>query len=614
MGLRYKVVLAYGVTTCLWAALMFFYAQRGIRTQVSILVRDQALVDARLVGSTLFGPDFALPRTTGPASPAQGLGAPGQAGRPAVATADLQDRVREMGLQLGRRITVIGGTGAVLADSTHSPSDLGNQNGRPEVIQARRRGWGADLSLWDASGYDTLYAALADGRREKVIRVAVPLDFISAFAAGLRAELFQAVVLASVWVLVVSVWLAHGITLSLSRVADVAERIGSGDLSARAPTAGGYEVASLGRTINQMAENLQHAIAELGRASSQLQAILSHMADGLVAVDANGKVILLNPAAGQLLAVRPHDAIGRPLSDLTANDALLETVRRTIELGIVVNEEFPFGGDDERIINASAAPVQTSEFGGPGAVLVLRDRTQARRLEQLQQEFVSNASHELRSPVTAIRSLAEALELGALQDPEIGPRFLHEIVAKSEYLGTVVEDIMRLARLEALDQPPLVIKASAIVRGSVEALRSRAEEIGVTLEVDAPEEVSALGAVENLEVALRNLIENALKYGAEGGTVQVQVQERPGHVRVAVVDHGPGIAEEHKERVFERFYRVDKARSREMGGSGLGLSIVRQAIENIGGQVWLEDTPGGGATFVIWLTAPPPDIVASDSD
>ncbi len=610
MGLRYKVVLAYGVTTCLWAALMFFYAQRGIRTQVSIVVRDEALVDARVVGSTLFGPHFALPSTTGGASPAQALDAP----RPAPSPADLQSRVREMGLQLGRRITVIGKTGAVLADSTHSPADLGSQKDCPEVIQARRRGWGADVRLSDSGEGDTLYAALADGRRETEIRVAVPLDFISAFAAGLRAELFKAVVLASVWVLVVTVWLAHGLTLSLGRLADVAERIGSGDLSARARVAGGYEVASLGQTINQMAENLQRAIAELGRTSSQLQAILSHMADGLVAVDADGKVILLNPAAGQLLDVRPHEAIGRPLSDLTTNDDLLETVRRTIELGIVVNDEFAFGPGDERIINASAAPVQTSQVGGPGAVLVLRDRTQARRLERLQQEFVSNASHELRSPVTAIRSLAEALELGALQDPEAGPRFLHEIVAKSEYLGTIVDDIMRLARLEALDQPPLFIRASAIARDSVEALRSQAEQMGVTLEADAPEDVTAVGAVENLEVALRNLIENALKYAAEGGAVQVQVQQRPGHVRVAVVDHGPGIGEEDKERVFERFYRVDKARSRDMGGSGLGLSIVRQAIENIGGQVWLEDTPGGGATFVIWLAAPPPDGPPTESD
>lgn len=613
MRLRYKVVLVYGITICLWAMLVFYYANRGMKTQLTVVLRDDALVQARLVGAMLLGSESfpARGQATGSASekvPAFSTGPPARA-----VWVDLQDRTRAVAAQLGKRVTILAADGSILADSAQTDAQIPGLGSQPEVVQARSRGWGADLRQ-DTDGSETVFVALADRHRGTVIRLGVPFDRVHAVLSGLRSELFKAVVLASVWGLVVSIWLAHGITRSLGKVALVAQRIGEGDLTARADrTRGADEVASLGRTMNDMAESLQRAIGELAHTTAQLKAVLTHMADGLVAVDAQEQVILMNPVAGHLLRVDPQTARGRKLGDVCDCEDLLDPVRKTLQLGILNNREFSTSAGEERVLHVSAAPVRGPDKGRQGAVIVLRDMTESRRLERLQQDFVANASHELRSPVTAIRSLVEALELGALQDPEVGPRFLEEIVAKSRYLTRVVEDVMQLARLENVTQGLAVIKVRSVVEAVVRRLGSQAEAAGISLTVQCPKDACALGAAENLDTAVGNLIENALKYASGSGRVEVEVDERAGRLRIAVIDHGPGISGDARERVFERFYRVDKARAREMGGTGLGLSIVRQAVENMGGQVWLEDTPGGGATFVITLALPPDDGLSSES-
>jgi two-component system phosphate regulon sensor histidine kinase PhoR len=616
MGLRYKVVLAYALTTGFWAALMFWYAVRGIKAELTLMMRDNALVEARLIGASL-SPNFF--------QSVSGDVPPGQIARPPMpsvvaseehgGTADLKTRVRRIANLLGRRVTLIDRNGKVLADSHYDPRRMQSQGNAPEVVLARRRGWGADIRQSEEQGSEVMYVAWADAKRAFFVRLSVPLGQIHSGMMRLQSQLFKAVVLASVWVLVATVWVAYGVTRSLSKVAAVAERIGSGDLRARSDMRGGDEVASLARTINQMASNLETTIGELAQTTAQLQAVLSQMTDGLVAVDGRERVLLMNPAAGRILGLDSEKVGGQFLSSVVSSEELLDVVRKTTQLSKVTSREFTIGPGERNVVHASAAPIQMSGDGGVGAVVVLRDLTEWRRLERLQQEFITNASHELRSPVTAIRSLAEALEMGALEDPETAERFLKEIVAKSRYLSRVVDDIMHLARLEGMVQPLAVIKVGAIVRNVIDRMRPEAERQGVSLElVDASGDSRALGVAENVETALTNLIENALKYAADGRRIQVEVRPCPDEIRIAVIDHGPGITGEARERVFERFYRVDKHRSREIGGTGLGLAIVRQAVEGMGGRVWLEDTPGGGATFVVSIPRAQIDVSIDESE
>jgi two-component system phosphate regulon sensor histidine kinase PhoR len=253
------------------------------------------------------------------------------------------------------------------------------------------------------------------------------------------------------------------------------------------------------------------------------------------------------------------------------------------------------------VLKATAFPARLGAEGASGACLVIRDITQMKRLETVRQQFVANASHELRTPLSAIRIIAESLQDGALDDPEAALGFVEDILANTDRLAKLVDDMMELARLEALKEELELIELSYLVSLCIERMTPLATERGVELVLSGDLNRLALGNARNLESALVNLLDNAIKYAASGKRVELRLVEDGETVRIELIDYGPGIPLEERNRVFERFWRVDKARSREIGGTGLGLSIVKHAVENMGGRVWVEATPGGGATFAVAL-------------
>ena len=585
MQLRHKIALAYAAVLLILVLSLGVYARAVVADHGAAEMRDALASEATLLSSLLL-----------------------RDGMPIASGAALDKQAIDLGRKAGLRITVITVDGVVIAESQHDTATMVNHNDRPEVVQARRdgRGWAVRHSA--TLDIDMLYYALADLRTGTIVRVARPMAQVAQLSADLRRGLLLAALLAGLLGVIASLWIAGGVTSSLDHLARTARRLGKGELSARARLTGRDEVAVLADTFDAMADSLQHTSSDLVQATGQVQAILEHMADGLVVVDDAQRVSMLNRAAARLLGT-DAGATGKLLEHVVRNYELIEAVTRSVELGTVLEVEFELASDTDRILHASVAPISGSTGAQRGAVVVLRDVTQVRRLERVRQDFVANAGHELRTPVAAIRSLAEALESGASTDPDAGPAFLSQIVDNTARLGRLLDDMMELARLEAgAGEPVEAIEVAPVARKAADRLRPQAESLGVTVDVRVPDDLTALGSVDNLTTALVNLIDNALKYAYEGRRIEVEaLPSDPSAtvVRLAVIDHGPGIPDADRRRIFERFYRLDRARSRELGGTGLGLSIVKHAVEAMGGAISIEETPSGGATFL--LTLPKPD-------
>ncbi len=516
------------------------------------------------------------------------------------------DIVRHTAIETGARVTVVDVDGTVLAESDAPPGEMPLHDTRPEIVDARLTGMGWSIRPSRTVGQEMLYVARANAPRGQVVRLAVPLTRIELASARLRRAALLAAVLAAGLGILAAIWLAGGITRDLEDLSETARRIGDGDLSARARLTGSVETARLAGTLNSMAGSLQSAGSRLEQSASRLTSILAQMADGVVVVDVDETVQIMNELATDFLDAG-EAGIGRPLAEVALNYEFCDLVRRALQLQTTVKGEVRTAGDDHRHLEVAASPVTNGRGDLVGAVAAVRDITRLKHLEKVRQDFVANAGHELRTPVAAIRSLAEALQGGAMDDPEVSHGFLSRIVSNTERLARLLEDMMELARLE--DSETSAQSSSLNVRSLLSSAAGRlgpqADAKRLVVSVVAPEDLEAWAHEDSLMAALVNLVDNAVKYTPEAGRVTLVGRDTDGGVEITVTDTGPGIPLEHRERVFERFYRVDKGRSRDLGGTGLGLSIVRHAVEANDGSVWAESADEGGARFVMRLPGPP---------
>ncbi|HVS36872.1 MAG TPA: ATP-binding protein [Gemmataceae bacterium] len=387
-----------------------------------------------------------------------------------------------------------------------------------------------------------------------------------------------------------------------------AERIGAGGDGPKVFTDGRDEVGGLARAFNRMKEALGFRIAALEEDRQQLRAILSGMVEGVVALDAETRILFANDRAVELLEFPTRAAVGRRLWEVVRRRPLLDLVERALNQPEACREELrPTDG------GARSLTVHAARLPGPpprGAVLVLHDTTELRRLERLRQEFVANVSHELKTPLTGIKLCAETLLAGAAEDPDHRGRFLDQIVAQTERLHMLILDLLSLARIESGEEllDIGVVPLPAVVAACVERHLPRAEARGQTLAVDqsGPPGAAAWADEEAVEQILDNLLDNALKYTPDGGHIGVGWGESDGQVWMKVADDGIGIPEADLPRIFERFYRVDKARSRQLGGTGLGLAIVKHLSQAMKGSVHASSRIGHGAAFTVRLPSAAP--------
>jgi len=521
--------------------------------------------------------------------------------------------VDEAARDVQARVSIIAVDGTVVADSALSGEALHrveNHRGRPEVQEALKMGAGSSIRHSTTVGDDLLYAAVAIPHRDRVggvSRVALSLRGVEEQTDELQRAVTVALALAFVLIALLSAAFSSSLAGPLGEVMEAARRFAAGDLSARSPVRRSDEVGELARILNRSAEQLQERITEIARDRGRMDAILSAMEDGVMAVDHRGVVLLANQALRRSLELQ--EPVGRHYLEVVRQRRVGELLEEVLRSGARRLDEVEMlrAGRTYAVIGV---PFPGPEDQPPGAVLTFHDVTERHRVEQVRRDFVANASHELRTPLTSIRGFVEALEDGAMEEPATGRRFLEKIRLHADRMATLVSDLLELSRLESGERAPAwePVAPADVAEDVAASLAGAAERKGIALhraDEDAPTVVSD---ADRLRQILENLVENAVKYTPAGGRIEITTRAAAhGGAEVVVADDGPGISPEHVPRIFERFYRVDKARSRELGGTGLGLSIVKHLAEGMGASVNVESQPGRGTRFTVTLPLQEPD-------
>ncbi|MFZ3012709.1 MAG: ATP-binding protein [Nitrospira sp.] len=531
----------------------------------------------------------------------------------------LQETARDLGNRASARVTLVAADGTVLADSTARDGDvpaIENHKSRPEIQQALSTGHGKDIRPSHTTGERTMYRAVLLRQPQNAapiaVRVGLPMVIADRETSELKQRLFLALGVAFLVALMLSVWLAHSITRPLSDIASAARQLSSGHQTIPIRTTAQDEVGILATTLNDMASQLHAKIDELSEDRAQLLAVLTSMVEGVMVLDYRGHVLQINPALERMFGISRVEARGRPCAELFRHQQLNDLVTTILRSPAPYEDEIvlPLTG---RCLQIEASPAGGERESEACIVLVFHDITEIRRLEKIRKDFVANVSHELRTPLTSIKGYVEALLDGAKDDPVASTKFLEIILKQSDRLNLIIEDLLELSKIESgrvsLKEEPLELRS--VVDRTLSMIKPIADKKRHRLVTSVdPSLPPVAGDDGRLVQVLTNLLDNAIKYTPEGGTITVGAALAPsignaeplaGAIELTVTDTGIGIPEEDRPRVFERFYRVDKARSRELGGTGLGLAIVKHIVEGHGGQVWVEANHPQGSRFVVRL-------------
>jgi len=510
----------------------------------------------------------------------------------------------------GARVTLIDRDGRVMGDSDVSASslpDIENHADRPEVRAALAGEVGISTRTSNTVRRGLLYVAVPLQHGRGVARLAVDLASIDAAAADLRQRLVSAAVISLVAALALSFALSWLSLRPVEELREVVNAIASGQLDRRLRWSDHDELSEIATSINSMAEQLKRQIEEARGEKEQLEVVLRSMVEGVLVLDEKGLVQLANPRLRELLSVW-KEIEGRAPIETIRNPAIVDTLEAAAASSEPVARELQLGENLERTVLMVAVALP-GPVRSRGTVAVFHDVTDLRRLEQVRADFISNASHELRTPITSIRGFADTLLSNSISDAE-RQSYLEVILRNSERMSHLIEDLLELSRVEsrrvALNPGKVDILETARMLLTDLEPRLRDARIDARIEVDdeAPGVAWAdRGAVEQI---LTNLIDNAIKYTEAGGSIAVRLAGAGDVVRVAVEDTGMGIPDADQGRIFERFYRVDKARSRALGGTGLGLSIVKHLVQAMGGDIGVESEPGVGSCFRFTLPRPAP--------
>jgi len=524
-----------------------------------------------------------------------------------------QALVRAVGGETGTRITVIRADGTVIADSAEDPGGMDNHADRPEVRAAHLEGTGEATRFSNTLGRRMMYVALAvrDGDRQVgTIRTALPLLALDRRLAHIRATIALAAAVSALVALVLGILLTRHFIKPLSSMTLVADAMSRGDYDRRLSTMRKDEIGRLAHAFNRMAQSCSERTETIATDRNKFSAILAGMAEGVVAVNPEERVVHLNRAAGRLLGISSEESLGKPVWEVTRVREVSEILGQALGEGRDTQRSLQLSAPGkERIIEVHASPLRDGQGRISGAVAVLHDVSELHRLEQVRSEFVANASHELKTPITAIRGLVETLIEDGSLPADKRTRFLQKIKDQSLRLSSIVTDLLALSRLESKESELAreSFDLRQVLQGVVKQFRPTAEDRGIELKIQVPAAAAPhLGDREALGQLVGNLLDNALKYTPAGGEVWIRLRRQGGETTIEVQDTGIGIEPQDQERIFERFYRVDKARSRELGGTGLGLSIVKHIARAQGGYVTVDSVPGAGSTFRVFLPARPP--------
>ena len=518
---------------------------------------------------------------------------------------------KELGREIHSRVTVIDLKGVVLGDSEENPQNMKNHRDRPEVKKAMAGKLGTITRYSPTLQKEMMYLAVPVrdnvNRIIGTVRVSLPLDELQDRIGYVYRIIGGGGVLATIIFLGLALIMAKRISAPISQMAGAVRKISEGDFSRRIRVDNRDEIGDLAHSFNRMSEELNKQMENLAREVGEKEAILSSMIEGVIAIDREGRIILLNRAFRNMPGLASDDDLGKFHWEAIRNPEINGFLKEVLESNVQKVMELDMSPLGNRMFRVQAAPIPGKEGDALGVVAVFHDITEIKRLEQARMEFVANVSHELRTPLTSIAGFVETLKEGAIDEKEHARNFLNIIEKHTDRLNRLITDLLDLSRVETgkkkMDLKPMSVTdlIKKVVAGFQEISAYKLKAITVDIPPDLP---MVLADEEGIETVLKNLLDNALKYTPEEGEIIITAADKDGSIEIRVDDNGIGIPKEDLPRIFERFYRVDKARSRELGGTGLGLSIVKHIIEAHGGSVTVESEEGKGSEFSIALPGP----------
>lgn len=522
---------------------------------------------------------------------------------------NIDTNVKDVGNKVGLRLTVVDSQGTVIADSTANPTLMENHGKRPEIAAAIAGQKGTAIRFSDTIKKNLFYVAIPvydDTHVIAAIRISTSLTHIEESFVKIRNAIIVALFLTLILAIAVSCRLASKYTAPLEEITDGAKKIANGNLSTRIYLKTGDELEILSQAINNLTSHLEDKINETSAEKHKLELILEHMDNGVAVFDIYGKVTTINLMAAQTFNITEEmvgqhnmNVIGKSILDRSIHETLLTGLSHVIDLKIQVNNSL-------RIFHVFLAPILDNDGTISSVLAVFHDITALQEMHNRQSEFVANASHELATPLTAIRGFAETLLDGALHDPVLSQKFLQIIYNEAERMTRLIKDLLQLAKLDSQSEQQKVplepTSLGPLFQHIVNDMLPHWQTKELTLEIDAaPHPVFVTAHQDWLKQLLGNLLENSIKYTPQGGKITLSYRKTSTHATIAIQDTGIGIPAKDLPFIFDRFYRVDRARARTAGGTGLGLSIVKFIVEMLGGKIAVTSKLDVGSTFTITL-------------
>ncbi len=516
---------------------------------------------------------------------------------------------KQAGKSSETRFTVIALTGKVLGDSEVSPHDMENHSGRPEVLRALDSGAPSMVTRDSATLHQTMmYLAIpmnADGKPVGVLRTSLNITTVYNQLYHMRRSVFLGVLITALLATAVALLFSRRVSYPLEKIREGAEHFAGGELSYRLPVFASSETESLARTMNDMAASLDERMQTIIGQRNEIEAVLSSMAEGVVALNLDEVIISVNQMAALIFHSQPSELLNRSVQEAIRNPDFHRFVRLALQDENPHEADMSFFIRDEMILNIRCTPLRSARGDRIGILIVLNDVTRLRQLENMRRSFASNVSHEIRTPLTAIKGFAETLKSGALNHPQEAARFVDIIENHANRLIAIVEDIMNLSAIEQKGEKKQIALAACrlepLLVSAMQTCRQKADEKKIECQYSCDPEIHVNINARLMEQAFVNLLDNAIKYSESGNRVDICADASSTETTIAFHDEGMGIPAEHLPRLFERFYRVDESRSRKLGGTGLGLAIVKHIVAAHGGHVTVESTPGKGSVFIIHL-------------
>ena len=513
-------------------------------------------------------------------------------------TPNLDEAAKHWASVLASRVTIIAPDGTVVGESHEDRTQMDNHLNRPEVAAALKTGQGSSMRFSHTVGYQMMYTAVVlknNGEAVGIVRVALPLPQVEADLTHLRGVLLTATVLVTILAIILSALIAGRISQPVRQLTQAIQKMTTTGASAQLVPSAQDEVGQLTQAFNVMSVELRTQIDALETERGKLAAVLQEMTDGVLIVDSEERIQLINPAAERMFGTQQKNAIGNTLVEALRHHQPFEMWQRCRATGEVQSASFEVGSK-KLYLQGAAAPLGQAL---PGSTLLLfQDMTRQRQIETMRRDFISNVSHELRTPLAALKALTETLQTGALEDPPAAHRFLEQMETEVDALSLMVTELLELSRIES-GRVPLERKPTRpvdILHPAYERLVLQAERARITMAVECPDDLPlVLADAARVQQVAVNLLHNAIKFTTPDGKITLKAQPQDGTILFSVQDSGIGLSAEDLPRIFERFYKVDRARA--TSGTGLGLAIARHLVEAHGGKIWAESELGKGSTF-----------------